>query len=332
MAKTTTQNSRNPANNDELSGMLQEVLGKYLQQTDNMLPAEVLSYDRETNRVAVRPLIKLLRTDGESIERAPIASLPVFQLGGGGCVITFNILPGDIGWIKANDRDVSGFLRTETDAPPGTLRKHSFSDAVFFPDQFRRWTLDIDDAEATVLQTLDATQRISISQDRIRLTSATDIHLEADRDINLIAGNAIKIQAAFTLDIDAIFGITIDSLVDIVMNTTRNFSLTAGNDVAMTAENDFGIVSNLEQVRLVAPGDRVLMTAPFVQISGTGIQTDGDFVAFGNIGATGTLTGNTAVVVFPAGNPQVGLGTHGHPQVNTSDGASQVDSLASVPI
>ncbi|OWK36891.1 hypothetical protein [Fimbriiglobus ruber] len=41
--------SRNPADNDTLTGLLKLVLTKALQNTADMLPARVIAYDRTTN-------------------------------------------------------------------------------------------------------------------------------------------------------------------------------------------------------------------------------------------------------------------------------------------
>lgn len=173
-----TRNAANPTNRGTLAGVLRVVLGKFLEGMDDMLPATVVAYDRATNRATVRPMIKVLKTGGTLLPRAEIASVPVLNLGGGDFVLTFPINPGDLGWIKANDRDISLFLQNLQSTGPNTLRKHSFSDAVFIPDQFRKWTLNAEDDAAVTLQSLDGTQRVAIHADKVKLTSSTDIILE----------------------------------------------------------------------------------------------------------------------------------------------------------
>ena len=183
-----TQNSRNPANSGILTGAFREILGKFLAGVDDMLPAVVLEYDREENRATVRPLIRLLKTDGTLLDRAQVASVPVLNLGGGGFVLSFNILPGDLGWIKASDRDISLFLQSPAtkdpeesaeDVGPNTLRKHNFSDSIFIPDQFKKWTIQSGDESAVVLQSLDGTERIAIDGDGVRINSESLITLTA---------------------------------------------------------------------------------------------------------------------------------------------------------
>ena len=165
--------SVDPANNGTLTGMLKEVLGKFLQNMDDMLPARVISYDRTTGRAQVQPLVMMVTTQGAPISRAPVASIPVLHLGAGGFLLDFPIKPGDLGWIKANDRDISLFEQLFKEIKPNTYRKHSFEDAVFIPDAMKGYTIQSEDADNVVLQSLDGTQRLAIWSDRVKLTSGS---------------------------------------------------------------------------------------------------------------------------------------------------------------
>lgn len=169
--------SSDPANRYDLVGTVRLVLTKFLQGVDDMLPAVVISYDRATNQAQVQPLIALVTTDNKQIERAQVASIPVLQIGGGGFVLSFPIRPGDLGWIKANDRDISLFKRVLAVVSPNTARKHSFEDAMFIPDTMKRSVIiNSEDAENVVLQSIDGTQRIAIWPGKIKIT-ATAIEL-----------------------------------------------------------------------------------------------------------------------------------------------------------
>lgn len=137
--------SRNTANDDELAGLFVEVLNKFLSGIDDMLPAIVEQYDPATNRATVKPLIQKLGVDNSLTTRASLASVPVFQMGAGGYLINVKPKKGDLGWIKANDRDISLFLQSYKESKPNTLRKHDFADSVFFPDVMRGYTADEED-------------------------------------------------------------------------------------------------------------------------------------------------------------------------------------------
>lgn len=163
--------SRDPANDESLLGMARQVLDKFLQQIDDMLPARVVSYDRATNRAKVIPMVKLLTTDGRQIARAAIASVPVLLLGGDGVALSFNLKAGDLGWIKANDRDISLILQAYRDNAPNTLRKHTFQDALFIPDVMHGLTVPSEDATHATLQTLDGAVRVAIWPDRVKITA-----------------------------------------------------------------------------------------------------------------------------------------------------------------
>lgn len=165
--------SRDPADDGSMLGMLKGVLGKFLNNVDDMLPAQVISFDRTSNRATVRPMIKMLTTENQQVSRAQIASVPVLQIGGGNALLAFNLAPGDLGWIKANDRDISLFLQTYRDSPPNTLRKHTFQDAVFIPHLMTGYSIAGEDAGNAVLQNKEGTVRVAIWPDRVKLSAGS---------------------------------------------------------------------------------------------------------------------------------------------------------------
>lgn len=168
---TNANPSLNPANNGSLSGMLDACFNKLMQGVSDMLPAKVVAFNREENRVQVQPLIALLTTDNTVVSRAQYASLPVMQLGGGGFVLSFNLVPGNLGWIKASDRDISLFLQTYQESKPNTNRLHSFSDAVFIPDVMTGYNISEEDSGNAVLQNLSGTVKISLGIGKIKIAA-----------------------------------------------------------------------------------------------------------------------------------------------------------------
>jgi len=176
---TDANPSIDPANEGSMIGMMRQVFRKFMQQTDDMLPARVVAFDREQNRAQVVPMVMMIDTEGKTISRAPVASIPVFQIGGGGFILNFNLRPNDLGWIKANDRDISLFLQSAKESGPNTYRMKTFEDAIFFPDPIHGYTINDEDEENCVLQTLDGSQRVAIWSDKIKITSNTEIVLDA---------------------------------------------------------------------------------------------------------------------------------------------------------
>jgi Phage protein Gp138 N-terminal domain len=154
--------SRNPADNDTLVGVMKLAFTKFLQKTDDMLPAKILAYNRTTNRAQVQPLIPVVTTSNQIVQRAQVASVPVFQYGGGGAVLSFPLTSGNQGWLKANDRDISLFKQTGKANPPNTQRKHSFEDGMIFPDNMGTATIVSEDANNAVFQNVSGTVRLAL--------------------------------------------------------------------------------------------------------------------------------------------------------------------------
>lgn len=126
--------SANPADETSLAGIIKIAVDKRMQDFDVMMPVEVVAYDRATNRATVRHLIQMQGSNGEKVDRANVASVRVQQPGNAKFSISLPIKPGDKGWLKAADRDLSIFQQgLETDAP-NTRRMHSFQDGLFMPD------------------------------------------------------------------------------------------------------------------------------------------------------------------------------------------------------
>lgn len=81
----------------------------------------------------------------------------------------FPIKPGDLGWLKANDRDISlVFQRGGLEDWPNTTRLHKFSDAMFFPDTFKQWVISGENTDKAVWQTLDGETCISLGPGEIK--------------------------------------------------------------------------------------------------------------------------------------------------------------------
>lgn len=179
-----------PANNDSLAGTIQFAFGKLLQGVNGMLPAQVIKYDRANNRVSVQILIAVVTTQGAQVSRPQLASIPVLALGGGDVFLNFNLRPGNLGWVVANDRDISLFLQTYKQTAPNSGRIKDFADAMFIPDIMTGYTINSDDVNNAVLSTKDGTSRISIGASGITITSSSTV---------TIAGNG-KITGTFEID------------------------------------------------------------------------------------------------------------------------------------
>lgn len=207
---TNANPSIDPANEDTLLGVLKVAIGKAIQEMDNVLPATIVAYDRVTNRAQVQPQIRIVNTNGQAISRAQIASVPVYQYGGGGFLLNFPLKPGSLGWIVACDRDISQFLQSYSQSAPNTYRKKNFSDSFFLPDIMTGYTISGEDEENAVLQNLDGTVKISLGMDSIRI-SAKNIFIESE-SLTIDASSDVSITSP---------SIKIDSTGEIITTTPK---------------------------------------------------------------------------------------------------------------
>lgn len=205
---TNAPPSRDPANDDSLVGTFKLILRKMIQNTDDMLPAIVESHDRAKNRVKVRPVITMIDTNGQIVRRDTVEEVPVINLGGGGFFINFNLPPGSLGWIKANDRDISLFLQSYRESKPNTKRMHSFSDALFIPDVMSGYQIDDEDSEAMVIQNLDGSVKIAMDDSGIRMKGPTanlefnELNIECDvMGVNCNTLNVVATSGATINDV-----------------------------------------------------------------------------------------------------------------------------------
>lgn len=157
-------------------GTAKLILEKFLQGVNDMLPAVVISYDRTSNRAKVQPLISIVTTKNQRVQRAPVASVPVLTLGGNGFVISCPLKAGDLGWIKANDRDISFFKKSYKNSPPNTRRKHSFEDAMFIPDiMLHGVTIAAEDVDNLVIQNSAGTAKMAWWSTFLKITGRLGI-------------------------------------------------------------------------------------------------------------------------------------------------------------
>lgn len=162
------------AGQDSLQGGITEAIKRFfLNEFEGMLPAKVISYNDATNKAVIQPLVMIGTTDNRKISRASVSNIPVYRFGGGGFFMRFPIKAGDLGWLKANDRDISLiFQRGGQQDWPNTARLHKFSDAMFFPDTFKDWVIDGANSNAAVWQSIDGNTCISLHNGKVEITAA----------------------------------------------------------------------------------------------------------------------------------------------------------------
>jgi hypothetical protein len=234
--------SKPPAIDGDLGAALSFLFKKLLQKTDGQLPAQIISYNRTSNRALVQPLISIISTSGQRIGRAPIAAVPVLALGGGNFFVNFPLGPGDIGWIEASDRDISLFLQSAQMSSPNDGRLHSFESGRFVPDVFDNYTFT-PDAGGMVISSLDGSTRIVLTEGRINLL-APDIQLNGQTlEINMSSSVTVN-TGSYNVNATG-FGTQVTGAVSLPTNTTiagRSFLPHEHSNVQPGSGNSGGVV------------------------------------------------------------------------------------------
>jgi hypothetical protein len=256
--------SIDPALLNSLPGAFKSILDKHTQGTDGMIPAKVVSFDRAKNRVTVQPVISVVSKNGQIIRRAKIPNIPVMQIGGGGMLLNFNLLPGDTGWLFAGDRDPSNYLKSNEVSPPNTYEMKKYGFGVFIPGCITGFNIAPADANNTVLQTKDGQIKITIGSSGV-VIDAPSVKINTTGNTEIKADGDVKLEATQNLNIKA----GINSLIEIDGAATVN----AGTLTAMVQG-----VATVNAASLIAtvPG-ACSLTTPVLHVSG-------------NITASGSIT------------------------------------------
>jgi len=187
------------ANSGNMGGITNEFLANWLRnEVDGMVPARVVSYDDTTNRAILHPIVMMGGTDGSKIARADVHNIPVYRFGGGGIFMRFPLKAGDLGWLAANDNDISLIMQGGgVEDWPNTERQCKFSDAVFFPDTLKSWIIDGANADNAVWQTLDGTTCIALGANGVKINRLTAVIDVTAAHVKLsLGGVSIELTAA----------------------------------------------------------------------------------------------------------------------------------------
>ena len=161
-----------------IAGMLRFVLRKFaLDDLDHCLPAAVTATDGR-NFASVQPLVQMVTTQNERVSRAIIERVPILQLGAGGYVLSFPVQAGDLGWLVACDRDITGVLQTRSEQPPADRTFHDFRNGVFIPDAARKWAIHAPQGAVT-LESADGSAMIYLSAEKACIRHPALVEIDA---------------------------------------------------------------------------------------------------------------------------------------------------------
>lgn len=113
---------------------LKQILHLYIKtNVHTALPGLIESYDPSTRRARVRPALRLLKTDGEPLDRPPLVNVPVVFPAGGGFTLTFPLAEGDPVLLVFSERGIASFKQSYAVSNPARGRHFALADASAIP-------------------------------------------------------------------------------------------------------------------------------------------------------------------------------------------------------
>lgn len=292
---------------DSASGLLgfqNLAMQKAMQNLDCCLPAKIITYDRLTNRASVEPQYQVTATSGDTTQMSLIEGIPVLLIGSNTAFISFDLKEGDLGWIIANDQDISLFLQSYQSSPGNTKRMHSFSDAFFIPDLMKDYYLS--SLDETAIQTKEGTTYITISEGRIDLacgavfTTVAEVDLTGEKDLTIAKGslaksgeNYFRLIEAVTLDESGQGKGHFKSLVAGDIECPENTLTEIVTQVAgwNTVNNENKGEPQGESKGITITDQNIIINAPQIVVNGS-TKIIGDVRVVGNITASGKIQDN----------------------------------------
>ncbi len=126
-------NRNREANESSLVYTLNFSFRQLMKNINTATPGIVESYQPTVKRAVVRPALRLVKTDGTQIDRAPIANVPVLQPSAGGFMVNLPITPGDAVMLLFSQRGLAAFKKTYQNSTPTASSFFSSTDAVALP-------------------------------------------------------------------------------------------------------------------------------------------------------------------------------------------------------
>lgn len=176
-------------------GALETLVENGIRATEGVMYGKIETYDRKTHTALVKPMVKILGTNGEELERCAIPCT-VLRCYSGNFLIDMPLDKDDTGWIIAADRDTTAAKQSNEPENPTTLEMKKFRFGFFIPDKaYGDFDLHPDDIDnqRMVIQTKDGSQRISLGYSDIKIYGGK-ITIQGD-EVEIKANSTIKMDA-----------------------------------------------------------------------------------------------------------------------------------------
>ena len=213
----------------DLDGIIQSHIDNFETQLNTTLPAEIVSFDSETQTATVQPLIYEVYSDGISSRLPEIDDVPVMFPSAGGGMITFPIKAGDEVLLVFSQRDIDKWSVQGGESIPSTQHYHEYNDAIAIvglssnKNSLKANTDDVqirfDDADGELCSiTLGADKSISLDS-----SSGSQVKQLSDGNIEITTANTIKIKNNGE-ELVTILSEALQAIIDANVNTVYGVS------------------------------------------------------------------------------------------------------------
>lgn len=179
----------NPVANNNLYGMIGQMIKKALYSFQTCIPAIVKEVGENRGYVVVSPAVEQSNIHQESVPWADI-KLPVYTPFSKSVLISCPLAVGDTGWIVAGDLDPSLFLADTTKkAKQGVFTRHEYQFGFFVPCRMGEYELDSGDDGFIVKY---GQTKIMIKDDEVSISSSNPLKINA-KSVSIVSDGNNKV-------------------------------------------------------------------------------------------------------------------------------------------
>lgn len=197
----------------DLNEVMKDLFRFKISHTHTVLPARVIDYDPEQQKVTVEPTIVTKLRDGREFQIPAITKVPVVFPSTNNSLISFPLAKGDEVLVVFCERSLDEFLASDTNTPlaPADRRMFELTDAIAIPGLYgfkrnpnsvTKHSLPHDQADTVIKHNLGTSK-----ENEVRLKATGNIEVTAGTTkitVNLDGDIAITTTGQVTTDADVI--------------------------------------------------------------------------------------------------------------------------------
>jgi hypothetical protein len=165
----TAVGQSNPFTDASEYNTLDFIIARAMDEFQTVSIVKVQAVDTGVKTVDVLVLVNIVTGSGTSIPHGTISGRPYYRLQGGPSAIIIDPTVGDIGVMVFGSRDLTAVIATRAAANPGSYRRFSWSDGLYFGGV-------LNGAPTQYIQFLPGAAGISIVSPAINVSGATTLH------------------------------------------------------------------------------------------------------------------------------------------------------------